>query len=463
MDNLSYLCTNSYRENQFLTSLSEGIGLVKMTKPVMTCTNISKKFCRDLKRSLWYGAKDIIGELTFTRENTAKLRKKEFWSLNDVSFELAKGETLGLVGHNGAGKSTLLKLLIGFYYPDIGQINIRGRVGALIELGAGFNPMLTGRENIYINASVLGMRKKDVDQRFREILDFADIGDFIDSPVRNYSSGMKVRLGFSVATHLEPDILLIDEILAVGDSSFRERCYQRLIEHKENGGSVIFVSHNSLAVEAISDKVMVLENGLMVENGTPSKTLLKYEQSMSELAHRSSSKNTGPGNVLSVGSHANASHIRIKSTDFLNESGEVKSEFDYNESFEMKVKYESVKEIPKAYFIFAIHKGSSKNPPVTSMHTMWDAVEAKHLPSNGYVSCNINSPTLTPGTYILNVGILSEKAGVPGQKWHCRPIDVGTFKIGIDDIHSKFPGIPATHAVSKMPPSMMNHSWEIPT
>src|SRR5690606_25354017 len=181
--------------------------------------NVSKKFSLDLKTSLRYGATDILkGTLGMKIEK--KLRKKEFWAVQDVSFKLRRGECIGLIGHNGAGKSSLLKVLNGLYAPDKGQIVMRGKVGALIELGAGFNPILSGRENIYNNAAVLGFSKKEVDQKIQSIIDFSEIEDFIDMPVQNYSSGMKVRLGFAVAAHLEPDILIIDEVLAVGDLGF---------------------------------------------------------------------------------------------------------------------------------------------------------------------------------------------------------------------------------------------------
>ena len=158
------------------------------------------------------------------------LRTKEFWAVNNVSFELKRGECLGLIGRNGAGKTTLLKMLNGLIKPDAGRIEMRGRVGALIALGAGFNPILTGRENIYVNGSVLGLTKKEIGAKLDEIVDFAEIGDFIDTPVQNYSSGMAVRLGFAVASSIRPDVLLIDEVLAVGDISFVLRCLNRVSE-----------------------------------------------------------------------------------------------------------------------------------------------------------------------------------------------------------------------------------------
>src|SRR5690606_6950020 len=188
------------------------------------------------------------------------LRKQEFWAVKGVNFTLKRGECLGLVGHNGAGKSTLLKMLSGLIKPDDGVISIKGRVGALIELGAGFNPVLTGRENVYVNGQILGFGRKDIDQKFDAIVEFAEIEEFIDMPVRNYSSGMKVRLGFAVAAQMEPDVLIIDEVLAVGDVGFRAKCLNTINEISRQA-AVIFVSHTMPQVARISTKGLLMHKG----------------------------------------------------------------------------------------------------------------------------------------------------------------------------------------------------------
>lgn len=231
-----------------------------MSDTLIKVENVSKKFCRRLKRSLWYGMRDLGSELIGSSNSHKDLRKDEFWAVEDVSFELKRGECLGLIGPNGSGKSTVLKMLNGLIKPDKGKIAMRGRVGALIELGAGFNPILTGRENIYINGSVLGFTKEEIKEKFESILEFAEIGEFIDSPVQNYSSGMKVRLGFAVAAHMEPDILLIDEVLAVGDIGFTIKCINRMQKIMPNT-AFIFVSHGMPMVSLICTKVMVLDSG----------------------------------------------------------------------------------------------------------------------------------------------------------------------------------------------------------
>lgn len=220
---------------------------------------VSKKFAKDLKRGLLYGLSDLMSGV-FRKSLNTELRKSEFWAVQDVSFEVRRGECLGLIGHNGAGKSTLLKMLNGLIRPDKGTIEMHGRVGALIELGAGFNPILTGRENIYNNGAVLGFTKEEIDAKFDEIVDFSEIGDFIDSPIQNYSSGMKVRLGFAVAAQMEPDILLLDEVLAVGDAGFRMKSYNKMAELM-NKTAVIFVSHSMPDVAYSCDKALFMSHG----------------------------------------------------------------------------------------------------------------------------------------------------------------------------------------------------------
>src|SRR5690606_35750837 len=221
--------------------------------------NLSKKFCKDLKTSLWYGVKDIASGLK-GNHNERQLRPKEFWAVKDISFELRRGECLGLIGHNGAGKSTLLKILNGLINPDAGKVTIKGRVGALIELGAGFNPILSGRENIYNNGAILGFTRKEINEKIEEIIDFAEIREFIDMPVQNYSSGMKVRLGVAVAAQMEPDVLIIDEVLAVGDLGFVLKCFKQIDTIMPNT-AIVFVSHNMPMVSRICNKIILMEKG----------------------------------------------------------------------------------------------------------------------------------------------------------------------------------------------------------
>jgi lipopolysaccharide transport system ATP-binding protein len=244
--------------------------------PLIEVEQVSKAFCRDLKRALWYGMKDITGEVLGRRQDRESLRRDEFWAVKDVSFQVRRGECLGLIGRNGAGKTSLLRMLNGLVRPDAGQITMRGRIGALIALGAGFNPVLTGRENVYINGSILGLSKREIDAKLDEIIDFAEVRDSIDAPVQTYSSGMKVRLGFSIASSLEPDILLIDEVLAVGDQSFRTKCYHRIGEVVSRA-AVIIVSHDMNTIQRLGDRVVLLHRGEVAFLGDVVEGVKRYE------------------------------------------------------------------------------------------------------------------------------------------------------------------------------------------
>ena len=247
---------------------------------VISVEGVSKKFCRDLRRSLFYGVQDIAADLTGGRRHSNRLRPQEFWALQSISFQLRRGEALGLVGSNGAGKSTLMRIISGLIKPDVGQVRIRGRLAPLIALGAGFNPILTGRENIYANMSILGLTTRQIERRFQEVVEFAEIEEAIDAPVQTYSSGMAARLGFACAIYTEPDILLIDEVLAVGDARFKAKCYRRLYELKQNGVAFILVNHNAQAILNICDTAVYLSKGALVAQGEVNKVVDQYEQDL---------------------------------------------------------------------------------------------------------------------------------------------------------------------------------------
>lgn len=256
-----------------------------MTEPLISARGLAKKFCLDFRRSLYYGLQDVLAEVFCRSGTTEHLRPGEFWALEDASFDLHAGESLGIVGRNGAGKSTLLKLAAGIIKPDRGQLSIRGRVGALIALGAGFNPLLTGRENIYVSAMVLGHSRRDIDGLMDEIIDFSGLHEFIDMPVQNYSSGMYVRLGFAVAVQMEPDIMLVDEVLAVGDSAFQRKCFDRIYQMQAKGTSFVVVSHNPYQIERLCQKATVLSRGRLspLLDGKDA-VALYHEMSQSDLA-----------------------------------------------------------------------------------------------------------------------------------------------------------------------------------
>jgi len=205
---------------------------------------------------------------------------KEFWALRDVSFQIRRGEVVGIIGHNGAGKSTLLKILSRIVTPTSGRVGVRGRIGSLLEVGTGFHPELTGRENIFLNGAILGMKRAQIRKRFDEIVDFAEVGQFLDTPVKRYSSGMTVRLGFSVAAHMEPDVLIIDEVLSVGDQAFQNRCMGKATELGNQGRAILVVSHNLGAISNICSRAMLLDHGTIALDGEPKQAIERYLQGM---------------------------------------------------------------------------------------------------------------------------------------------------------------------------------------
>jgi ABC-type polysaccharide/polyol phosphate transport system ATPase subunit len=202
----------------------------------------------------------------------------QFWALKNISFDVKRGEMLGIIGRNGSGKSSLLKILSGIYDPDEGEFSIRGRTSALIELGAGFHPELTGIENVILNGAILGFTREEITSKFSSIVEFSGVGKFMDSPVKNFSSGMQLRLGFSVAVHSEPDVMLIDEVLAVGDDQFKKKCYEKIEEFRKKGVTIIFVSHNMKEIEKYCDKCIWLDKGTITLEGNPGKVTREYSR-----------------------------------------------------------------------------------------------------------------------------------------------------------------------------------------
>jgi ABC-type polysaccharide/polyol phosphate transport system ATPase subunit len=252
-----------------------------MSEPAASFEQVWKRFSRGQQvRTL----ADVVAGLPrrLFSDKAGGLGRDEFWALQDLSFRLARGETLGIIGLNGAGKSTVLKLLFRILRPDRGAITVNGRVGGLIELGAGFHPMLTGRENVFINGAILGMRKKDIRAKYESIVEFAELAEFMDMPVKNYSSGMFARLAFSVSAHAEPDVLLVDEVLAVGDAPFQVKCYDWMGKTRQRGCSVVMVSH-AMNVMASADRVLYLDHGSARTLGEPRQAIDEY---LAEMANQ---------------------------------------------------------------------------------------------------------------------------------------------------------------------------------
>jgi len=265
----------------------------------LRATGVSKRFCKNLKRSMFYGCLDLASNFVGLKPKSSSLRKDEFWALDDVSLELRRGEILGLIGTNGGGKSTLLRRFAGILPPDKGEITTRGRVAALIALGVGFHPHMSGRENVFLNGSLLGMSRDEIDAKFSSIVAFSEIEAFIDAPVATYSSGMRVRLGFAIAIHIDPELLLIDEVFAVGDLRFRSKCQERLSDLL-NRCAIIFVSHQMSTVARICSRAVVLSKGKVAFNGSTPDAIREYVEKISSTCFEPKLLGSGDAVVESI-------------------------------------------------------------------------------------------------------------------------------------------------------------------
>ncbi|MBW8010809.1 MAG: ABC transporter ATP-binding protein [Chloroflexi bacterium] len=364
---------------------------------IINVDNLSKKFSKDLKRSLWYGVQDFTSELIpWQRAGGSKLRPKEFWALNGISFDLHSGEALGVIGPNGGGKSTLLKLLYGLVKPDQGRITINGRVGALIELGAGFNPILTGRENVQVNAALLGLTKKQVNARMDEIIEFSGIRDFIDTPVQYYSSGMWVRLGFAIASHIKPDILLVDEILAVGDMAFQRKSLQHMHQYLHDGGSLVIVSHNMFLLQAICNRCLLLDQGQVTYAGATVDVVNKYFE-----RNQDKEKDTPR---LRMGNQPNDDNpVIIDKVAITPSQGE---EIYSGQSMTVMLNYNALKEINDVYWGFSIWTGDQW-VRIASGYSGYPNGSHKVTEGKGRLRCTIPNLPLVAGQYALR-GIIGD-------------------------------------------------------
>jgi len=243
-------------------------------KPILEIQSVSKKFNIHHEGGSYLSLRDKVTDLA--KFKSSKRRNEDFWALKDVSFDVMPGESIGIIGKNGAGKSTLLKILSKITPPTQGKIISRGRIASLLEVGTGFHPELSGRENIYLNGSILGMRKREIDARFDEIVDFAGTERFLDTPLKHYSSGMQLRLAFAVAAFLEPEILVVDEVLAVGDAEFQKKCLGKMEDVSKSGRTILFVSHNMAAVEVLCEKTILIENGRLKQYGLSREVMQEY-------------------------------------------------------------------------------------------------------------------------------------------------------------------------------------------
>lgn len=380
------------------------------TDVLLRAENVSKKFCRSLRRSMWYGLNDIGSELLASKNDRVGLRPQEFWALNDISFNLRRGDSLALIGPNGAGKSTLLKIITGLIKPTTGVVEVRGRVQALIALGVGFSPVLTGRENIYIAAAVLGMSKKETDRLYDPIVEFSGIGEFIDSPVQSYSSGMAVRLGFSVAAHMKPDILLVDEVLAVGDDQFRRKAIARMYEMLESA-TVVFVSHNMNHVEQLCNRAIYLRSREAALTGSVDEMVAAY---MEDTNRRVMEEFNAVG---AASAREGSGEVRFTEVE-LQADGKPANTMWSGSDLTIRAGFDVRKRVDNPiWFIAGIQD------PATGTTVLTNGIKAQVLPGRGVVEISFPKLTLRPRTYPIQL-VISEPAITLDRMTHAAAISV---------------------------------------
>lgn len=349
---------------------------------------------------------------------------REFWALNEVSFDVMPGEVIGVIGRNGAGKSTLLKILSQITEPTAGEVRMRGRTASLLEVGTGFHHELTGRENIFLNGAVLGMSQAEIRSRFDNIVTFAEIGPFLDTPVKRYSSGMYVRLAFAVAAHLEPEILVVDEVLAVGDAQFQKKCLGRMKQVGGEGRTVLFVSHNMAAVNGLCQRVIWLDQGRLREDGPTSQVTTNYLTSGAHLSGRCE----WPEGIA----NPNITEFKLRSIALRNERGEITSRFDNRESFSIEMEYEIQKPLP--FCRVGIIVGTADGVTVFEAYDEDNkGIAPVRQPGRHLSRCVIPGNLLNPDRYTL-----SFNAGMPNVKNLARLETVLMFDIEKTDGFSEY-------------------------
>ena len=349
-----------------------------MKTTAITVRDLSKKFSYKLRDSLKFGLIDSARRVVGKKSIGSQLRDGEFLALRDINFDVESGECLAVMGVNGSGKTTLLRILNGTFRPDRGEVTMRGSIGALIAAGAGFSPMLTGRENIHVNGTLLGMSSSQIKKRLEEIIHFADLEDFIDMPVRNYSSGMTVRLGFAIATVSHPEILLIDEVLAVGDLNFQKKCFEYLLKLKNEGCAMLLVSHAMGSVWAVADTGLFLENGHQIYHGTAEQACRLYDNANSRAARLSGDK-SDYGNE-----RGGSGEISCESLLMFTLEGKEVNEIEFRQPF---------------YLEYRIKVNQPIVGPI--FRSSFDAIHYKFIISIDNIEQGFPVDKVEPGTYIL--------------------------------------------------------------
>ncbi len=362
------------------------------TDVLINAIGIGKKY------RVYESARDRFGQLFARRDGVAD---REHWVLQNISFSVNRGEAVGIVGRNGAGKSTLLQIITGTLAPTTGTISVSGKVAALLQLGSGFNPEFTGRENVYLNGAILGFSRRQISNYMGEILEFAEIGDFIDQPVKTYSSGMTMRLAFAVSTCLEPDLLIVDEALAVGDALFQRKCYARIEDFIERGGSLLFVSHSLETVRRICNRAIYIQDGCVKAMGDPAEVSAAYEFDL-DASNKQARKSERP--VSRRNEYGNGK-ARIHDISILDSSGKPVEIVDSDSNFSLTYKVTFLADVPRCVFGFKIMNTEGQVIYATNTHMWHDSFIATHSHQTVKFSFRPERNVLPVGDFFLTVGV----------------------------------------------------------
>lgn len=365
---------------------------------VVRFNNVWKKYSKGEKFNSLRDAIPNLFRRTLKGSNKV-LQNKEFWVIKDVSFEVEKGEVLGIIGANGAGKSTILKLLSRIVVPNQGTLEIKGRLSALIEVTAGFHPELTGRENVYLNGTILGMRRKEIDNKFEEIVEFSGVSEFIDTPVKRYSSGMYARLGFSVAAHMNPDVMLVDEVLAVGDMSFQAKCSQKMRALIKQGTTIVLVSHNLSLIQNMCKRVILLNKGEILKIGLPEDVVPHYKNMVYKIEEEQikNSQNASDYKIQIM----EESPARITNVAVYDGENHQKDTFALGESISVKVDFEAKQKIESPIFWVGIIRADEVL--CCSSNTKEENCRVDSILGKGTIEINFGRLNLGPGIYVINI------------------------------------------------------------
>ncbi|MCC6454895.1 MAG: ABC transporter ATP-binding protein [Caldilineaceae bacterium] len=344
-------------------------------------------------RTLWHKTRDLVQGKPLILGDTLE----EVWALQDVNFAIQRGEAVGIIGRNGAGKSTLLKILSRITEPSVGRVTIKGRVASLLEVGTGFHPELSGRENVYLNGAILGMTRREIKRKFDEIVAFAEVEKHLDTPVKRYSSGMYVRLAFAVAAHLEPEILVVDEVLAVGDAAFQKKCLGKMGDVASEGRTVLFVSHNMAAIDNLCSSCLHIFRGQIVDRGDTQSVISKYVNSYSEIAKTTSS-------LLTRQDRIGTGEARFRQITFLNDANEEVSGVPMGEALTIRLEYQVYESVADPLFaIFIVDQFGKTVVRAFTYESLPTPIPLSPSKPNGVLSCRFESMPLIHGNYQIHL------------------------------------------------------------